>query len=145
MHCGSTSHAGPDPLVRITVVGEIVTQPEILIAIGRTVFGLFFVIAGYRNFRDIQGRIGSPTNYGWALPTPFLVIGYAIQLIGGLALVFNFWTVYAAIAIIIFLVIATELYHNLFMFQGNDRKPHLYFTLVNITLVAGLLQVIANA
>lgn len=121
------------------------TQPEILIAIGRVVFGLFFVIASYRNFRGIQARIGSPTNYGWVLPTPFLVIGYAIQLIAGLALVLNLWTVYAAIALIIFLVIATELYHNLFMFHGDERKLHIYFTLVNITLAAGLLQVIANA
>lgn len=121
------------------------TQPENLIAIGRIVFGLFFVIAAYRNFKGIQGRIGSPTNYGWSLPTPFLVIGYATQLIGGLALVFNLWTVYAAIALIIFLVIATELYHNLFTFEGDARKPHLYFTLVNITLVAGLLQIIGNA
>jgi putative oxidoreductase len=31
------------------------------------------------------------------------------------------------------------------MFQGKERDLHLYLTLVNITLAAGLLLVIADA
>jgi hypothetical protein len=41
--------------------------------------------------------------------------------------------------LIVFLVVATSLYHNLFMFQGKERDPHIYLTLVNITLCGGLL------
>ena len=62
----------------------------------------------------------------------------------GLALIFGLWTVPAALALIVFLVPATALYHNLFMFQGKERDPHLYLTLVNITLAGGLLLVIAE-
>ena len=47
--------------------------------------------------------------------------------------------------LIVFLVAATPLYHNLFMFQGKERDPHLYLTLVNITLCGGLLLVIGDA
>ena len=47
--------------------------------------------------------------------------------------------------LIVFLVVATSLYHNLFTFQGKERDPHLYLTLVNITLCGGLLLVIADA
>ncbi len=71
--------------------------------------------------------------------------GFAVQLLGGLALVLGIWTVPAAIALMGFLIAATPLYHNLFMFQGKERDPHLYLTLVNITLAAGLLLVIADA
>ena len=46
--------------------------------------------------------------------------------------------------LIAFLIAATPLYHNLFMFQGKERDPHLYLTLVNITLCGGLLLVIAD-
>ena len=116
-----------------------------LVLIGRVVFGAFFLIAGIRNFRHFGERRESLTNYGWKLPAPIMAVGFAVQLLGGLALIFGVWTVPAAIALILFLVAATPLYHNLFMFQGKERDPHLYLTLVNITLAAGLLLVIANA
>jgi putative oxidoreductase len=118
---------------------------ETLVLIGRFVFGAFFLIAGIRNFLHFGERRELPTNYGWKLPAPIMAVGFAVQLLGGLALVFGFWTVPAAIALIVFLVPATALYHNLFRFQGKERDPHLYLTLVNITLAAGLLLVIAGA
>jgi len=113
--------------------------------IGRVVFGAFFLIAGIRNFLHFGERRELKTNYGWTLPAPALALGFLVQLLGGLALVFGVWTIPAAIALIVFLALATPLYHNLFLFRGKERDPHLYLTLVNITLAAGLLLVIANA
>jgi putative oxidoreductase len=121
------------------------TQPEFLIAAGRIVFGGFFVIAAFRNFRDIGNRIGSPTNFGWALPAPLLVIGYLMQFVGGLALILDIWIVYGAALLIVFLLIATPLYHNPLVFPKEERGLHIYLVLVNITLAAGLLQIIGNA
>ncbi|MBL8584586.1 MAG: DoxX family protein [Rhizobiaceae bacterium] len=116
-----------------------------LMDIGRIVFGGFFLIAGIRNFLHFGERQTLATNYGWPLPTPLLAIGFAVQVLGGLALIFGLWIVTGAIALIAFLVAATPLYHNLFLFSGKERDPHLYLTLVNITLAAGLLMVIAEA
>jgi putative oxidoreductase len=113
-----------------------------LILIGRVVFGLFFLIAGIRNFAGFKTRIPSKTNYGWDLPPPVVALGFAMQLVGGLSLILGFWTVWGAALLIVFLVVATALYHNLFLFAGKERDPHLYLTLVNITLAAGLLQII---
>lgn len=117
----------------------------ILVAIGRIVFGGFFLIAGIRNFLNFGDRREIATNYGWKLPAPVMAFGFAVQLVCGLALVAGIWIVPAAIVLIAFLVVATSLYHNLFMFHGKERDPHLYLTLVNITLAAGLLLVIADA
>jgi putative oxidoreductase len=112
--------------------------------IGRVIFGGFFVIAGVRNFLNFGDRRKLPTNYGWPLPAPLLAIGFAVQLVGGVALIAGLWTAMAAIALIGFLVAATPLYHNLFLFEGKERDPHLYLTLVNITLAGGLLLIIAD-
>jgi putative oxidoreductase len=117
----------------------------LLTIIGRVVFGGFFLIAGIRNLLNFGERRQLPTNYGWKLPAPVMAAGFAVQLVSGLALVLGIWTVPAAVALIAFLVPATALYHNLFLFQGKERDPHLYLTLVNITLAAGLLLVIADA
>ncbi len=117
----------------------------LLTIIGRVVFGGFFLIAGIRNFLNFGDRKQIATNYGWKLPAPLMALGFLVQLLGGLALVFGAWTVPAAIALIGFLIVATPLYHNLFLFKGKERDPHLYLTLVNITLASGLLLVIADA
>jgi putative oxidoreductase len=117
----------------------------LLTIIGRVVFGGFFLIAGIRNFLHFAERRQLKTNYGWPLPALLLAVGFAVQLLGGLALVFGIWVVPAAIGLIAFLFVATPLYHNLFLFRGKERDPHLYLTLVNITLAAGLLLVIADA
>ena len=116
-----------------------------LVLIGRVVFGGFFLIAGIRNFLHLGERRELKTNYGWPLAAPLLAAGFAVQLLGGLGLILGLWTVPAAIALIVFLFAATPLYHNLFLFHGKERDPHLYLTLVNVTLAAGLLLVIAGA
>ena len=117
-----------------------------LMLIGRVIFGGFFVIAGMRNFIHFnERRTTATTNYGWLLPAPVLAIGFAIQLFGGLALILGLWVIPAVLALVVFLLLATSLYHNLFMFQGKERDPHLYLTLVNITLAGGLLLVAADA
>jgi putative oxidoreductase len=118
---------------------------DTLTLIGRTVFGLFFLIAGIRNFVGFGERKTNPTNYGWLLPEPVMAAGFAAQLLGGLAVMAGMWTIIAALILIGFLVVATALYHNPLMFQGKERAPHLYLMLVNTTLAAGLLLVIADA
>lgn len=118
---------------------------ETLMLIGRCIFGAFFLIAGIRNLAHFNERKSGGTNYGWLLPAPIMAAGFAVQLLGGLLLIFGFWVVPAALALIVFLVLATALYHNLFLFRGKERDPHLYLTLVNITLAGGLLLVIADA
>jgi putative oxidoreductase len=116
-----------------------------LIIIGRVVFGAFFLIAGIRNFLHFGERTELKTNYGWPLPSVLLAVGFAVQVVGGLSLILGMWTAWGAIALIVFLALATPLYHNLFLFSGKERDPHLYLTLVNITLAAGLLLIIDDA
>ena len=118
---------------------------SVLMIAGRLIFGGFFLIAAFRNFLNFGERIQMATNYGWPMPAPLVAVGFAMQLVGGLSLLFNIWTIAGALVLIAFLIVATPLYHNLFMFKGKERDPHLYLTLVNITLAGGLLMVIANA
>lgn len=118
---------------------------ENLILIGRVILGLFFVIAGIRNFLHFGERQTPETNYGWKLPAPVTALGFAAQLVGGLSVVFGVWTMWGAILIILFLIGATELFHNFLLFKGKERDPHFYFTLVNIALCGYCLIVIATA
>lgn len=116
-----------------------------LVLAGRVIFGLFFVIAAFRNTIGFKSRIPSTTNYGWNMPPVLVAVGFAMQWIGGLSLLLGFYPVVGALVLIAFLVLATSCYHNLFLFSGKDRDFHLYLVLVNITLTGGLLLVIADS
>lgn len=121
------------------------TLAATLILIGRVVLGLFFVIAGLRNFLHFSERVTTETNYGWTLPASVTALGFASQLAGGLSVTFGVLTAWGAGLLILFLISATALFHNFLMFKGNARLPHLYFTLVNCALVGYCLLVIGNA
>ena len=54
--------------------------------------------------------------------------------------VLPFW---GALALICFLIPATAFYHNLFMFTGKEREPHIYFVTVNLALIGAFLLVMA--
>jgi putative oxidoreductase len=119
------------------------TTAAILILIGRVILGLFFVIAGVRNLAAFADRVATAkTVYGWQMPAPVVALGFLMQLVGGLAVLFGVLTVWGALLLILFLVVATALFHNFLMFSGKDRDPHLYLTLVNTTLVGFCLMVI---
>lgn len=113
-----------------------------LILIGRVILGLFFIIAGIRNFLRFGERSTPETNYGWKLPAPVTALGFAAQLIGGVSLAFDFFPAWGAVVLILFLIGATELFHNFLLFKDELRAPHLYFTLVNIALCGYCLMVI---
>lgn len=116
-----------------------------LVLAGRMIFGLFFVIAAFRNTLGFKSRIPSTTNYGWNMPPALVALGFAMQWIGGISLLLGLYPVVGALVLIAFLVLATACYHNLFLFSGKDRDFHLYLVLVNITLAGGLLLVIADS
>ena len=120
------------------------TNAATLMLAGRIVFGLFFVIAAFRNTIHFKDRIPSRTNYGWDMPPALVAVGFAMQWIGGLSLLLGIYPVIGALVLIAFLGLATAGYHNLFRFQGKERDPHLYLVLVNLTLAGGLLLVIAD-
>ncbi|MEO8668355.1 MAG: DoxX family protein [Bauldia sp.] len=121
------------------------TLAATLLLVGRVVLGLFFVIAGIRNFLRFADRASPATNYGWKLPTPLTALGYGAQLVGGLSVTFGVLTVWGAALLIVFLVAATSLFHNFLMFRGEERQPHIYFTLVNCALVGYCLTAMATA
>lgn len=114
--------------------------------IGRIIIGGFFVIAGVRHFLHFKQRITvAKTSYGWLLPAPVMAAGFATQLVAGVALIVGYWVLPAVVALIAFLVVATPLYHNMFMYSGPERERHFYMILVNFSLVAALLLIANDA
>ncbi|WEK51400.1 MAG: DoxX family protein [Candidatus Kaistia colombiensis] len=121
------------------------TLAATLILVGRVILGLFFIIAGIRNFKNFAGRKTPETNYGWKLPMPVTALGFASQLVGGLAVTFGVLPAWGALLLILFLIGATVLFHNPLMFKGEAKQPHIYFMLVNGALIGYCLMIFGLA
>jgi putative oxidoreductase len=119
------------------------TLTVLAIIVGRFLLGAMFIIAGIRNFLRLEERFGMKTNYGFVLPKPAIVVGFAVQLLAGISVAFGLWPFWGALALIAFLIPATAFYHNLFMFTGKEREPHIYFVTVNFALLGAFLIVAA--
>ena len=65
--------------------GVFMTFAAILVVAGRFLLGLMSIIAGVRNFIHLNERFDLKTNYGFVLPKPLIVVGFAAQLLGGLS------------------------------------------------------------
>ena len=115
-----------------------------LTVVGRVVLGIFFIIAGIRNFLRFSDRVTLQTNYGWRLPAFATGLGFTAQLIGGLSVALGVLVPWGAALLIVFLIFATALFHNFLLFKGEAQAPHLYFTLVNCALVGYCLMVIGT-
>lgn len=118
------------------------TTASLFILLGRIILGLFFVIAGVRNALHFSERKSMETNYGWKLPAPVTALGFASQLVGGLSVALGIYPAWGAALLVLFLICATALFHNFMLFKGEERQPHIYFTLVNITLCGYCLMII---
>jgi putative oxidoreductase len=81
------------------------------------------------------------------MPRTAAQIGVGLQLVGGaLVLVAPFVPfagVFGGLALIVFLVLATLLFHPTWEYQGEERKPHVNALIMNTCLAGAFLLVLA--
>jgi putative oxidoreductase len=111
--------------------------------IARCLIAFFFIASGsgkivaFRQSSTILASIGFP------IPTFFLTAFIAVEIVGGLGLLLNWWTSYVAVALIAFLVFATITIHARFVrdpVNGTDQIVHM---IKNIGIIGGLINYLA--
>jgi putative oxidoreductase len=112
--------------------------------IGRCLIAFFFVASGsgkiiaFRQSSTILASIGFP------IPRFFLIAIIAVEIAGGLGLLFNLGTSYVAVTLIVFLIFATVTIHARFVrdpVTGTDQVVHM---IKNIAIIGGLINFVAS-
>ena len=67
------------------------------------------------------------------------LLAVLFELGGGLALVLGFRTRHAAMALILFTMVATLIYHDFWHFAGPDRQRQFVNFMKNVAIVGGLV------
>lgn len=115
-----------------------------LYALARLLLGSAFVVFAIRNYLvNVPRLTGIIEN---KVPNARLVVlaGIALQLIGGLLSAIGPWQALGGVLMIVFLVIATLLFHPMWKFAGAERAPHTVATLMNTSLCGAFLLLVAG-
>jgi putative oxidoreductase len=121
----------------------------LLVGLAHLLLGGAFVIFGIRNWLHNVPRL-SGILAGKNFPQPQNVVrfGILLQTLGGLLTLVSIFVPAAGLAggaiMIVFLVLATVLFHPMWKFTGAERMPHTAATLMNSSLCGAFLLVIAG-
>ena len=115
-------------------------------ALGRALVSPLFIISGFMKFMNVAGILGSTgtKNFmaligGGAPPTWLGYLIAATELIGGLMILAGFKTKCAAIALLLFTIVATVLGHQFWIDPSQQTQA-----LKNLVIMGALLMLIAN-
>lgn len=110
---------------------------------GRLLVAFLFLPAGISKIFGFAGTVGYIGAMGLPAPTLAAIAAILIEVLGGAALVLGFYTRFAAIALAIFTLIASVVFHAFWAVPAEQAfVTQLLFT-KNIAVIGGLLVLAA--
>ncbi len=109
---------------------------DFLLLVSRLLFGWIFISSGWRKLMDIPAFAKTMPNRG-GLPEWLGYIAPPVEFIGGLCIVFGFATRYAAVVMLLFVIIATfssHAYWNSPPAQVGNQSAHFW---KNVSMMGG--------
>lgn len=114
-----------------------------LVLLARLLLGGAFLTFGIRNITNVGPLTAGLTARGLPLPRIAAIIGVALQIVGGALTAIGPFGVWGGAGLIVFVVLATVLFHNFWDYQGADRANHVTASIMNAGLVGAFLLVTA--
>lgn len=112
---------------------------------GRLLLGGAFVFAGLRNIQNRALVTNLMSARGVPLAGTVLWLGIVVQIVAGALVIAGMWTAWAAVALILFLIVATPMFHNFWDHQGPDRAAKINGVVGNVALLGGFLVLLAGS
>jgi putative oxidoreductase len=116
-----------------------------IVIAGHLLLGGAFVFAGIRNVLNASLLTQLISARGVPQARLMLWLGIALQVAAGTLLIGGIWTALAAAGLILFLLVATPIFHNFWDHQGPERAAKINGVVGNVALIGGFLVVVAGA
>jgi putative oxidoreductase len=111
--------------------------------VGRLLLALLFIPAGISKISGFEGTVGYIASVGLPLPTIAAVGTIALEIGAGLMLAVGWKTRWAALALAVFTLLATIIFHNFWAMPADKAFVQQLMFFKNIAVVGGLLVVAA--
>jgi putative oxidoreductase len=119
------------------------TTQNLLTLIGRALIALLFVPAGFAKIAGFAGTVGYIASKGIPLPQLCAAIAVAAELGLGLLILVGWQTRWAALALAIFTIAITFIFHNFWAVPPAQLMQQQQAFFKNIAVVGGLLSLLA--
>jgi putative oxidoreductase len=110
---------------------------------GRILMSLLFIMSGWGKLTAFSGTAGYMASAGMPHPELLLPFAIAIELGGGLMLLFGWKTRLAALALFVFTIPATLIFHNFWAADAANAQNQMIHFMKNVTILGGMLYVMA--
>ena len=113
--------------------------------VSRALLAIIFIISGAGKIAGFGATAGMMGGVGFPAPALFLVAAIVLELAGGVALLIGFKARLAAIALIVFIVPATIIFH-VTQLGGDPAQTQMEMiqVLKNLAITGGLLRVVSD-
>ena len=102
-----------------------------------------FVLAGFSKIGGFDGTVGYIASKGLPLPTLLAIGTIALEIVGGLALAVGYKARWAALALAVFTLIASVIFHNYWAMPVDQQRMQMLMFMKNLAVAGGLLMVFA--
>ena len=119
------------------------SQNDLVSLVARILLGLVFFVAGVGKVMGYAGTVQYATSAGLPMPSIGVPVGIAIEIAMPLLLLVGYKTSWAAIALIVFTLVATYFFHDFWTMQGQAKMLNQVMFLKNLALVGGLMLLAA--
>ena len=110
---------------------------------GRILLALMFIPAGFGKLTNIGGTAGYIASRGLPFPSVLAVLVGALELFGGLALVIGFKVRWVGLAMALFTLAASMLFHPFWSVPEAQQMVTKLLFMKNISVVGGMLLISA--
>lgn len=116
---------------------------DIILAVGRIVFAVLFIFAGFEKFIDLPGTAEAIGSKGLPFPQVLAVLTAALELGGGLLIVLGWQTRIVALALALFTLVSAYFYHDFWNMADAERSNNMIHALKNVSIIGGFLMLAA--
>jgi putative oxidoreductase len=111
--------------------------------VGRILLAVVFIPAGFSKIGGFAGTAGYIGSKGLPLPEVGAAIAIVVEIVAGIALVVGWKTRWAALALAVFTLVATVIFHAFWSVAPEQHMTQYLMFMKNIGIVGGLLAIYA--
>jgi putative oxidoreductase len=115
------------------------TVPAPVALIARVLMALMFVLAGFSKFADLGGTAGYIASKGLPMAGVLAFLTAALEVVAGIALVVGYQARIAALALAVFTLLASVLFHNFWAMPADQQMMQQLMFMKNLSVAGGLL------
>jgi putative oxidoreductase len=112
--------------------------------VGRILLSAIFIVSGIAKLTDPAGAAGYMTAVGIPSASTLVIIAGLAEVFGGLAIAFGFLGRLASLALFVYLIPTTLIFHGFWRFEGAEMKTQMVNFMKNLGIMGGLALLYAQ-